>query len=128
MVETSGFGRRRASGTFDNRKIFRANTGAGCALFTGTTCSLMKQIKLSGREKAVLRYMDWATGSKGTELQEATKLDADDLVSVLNGLMAVGYVEMQPYADQTELATYAEKIFEVNPGYALELKEAMARY
>ena len=88
----------------------------------------MKQIKLSGREKAVLRYMDWATGSRGTELQETTKLDPDDLVAVLNGLMAVGYVEMQPYADQTDVETYAGKIFEVNPGYALELKEAMARF
>ena len=88
----------------------------------------MKQIKLSGREKAVLRYMDWATGSKGTELQETTKLDAEDLVAVLNGLMEVGYVEMQPYAEQTDVATYADKIFEVNPGYALELKEAMSKY
>jgi hypothetical protein len=88
----------------------------------------MKQIKLSGREKAVLRYMDWATGSKGAELQETTKLDAEDLVAVLNGLMEVGYVEMVPYADQTDAATYAEKMFEVNPGYSLELKEAMAKY
>jgi len=88
----------------------------------------MKQIKLSGREKAVLRYMDWATGSTGTELMEATKLEPEDLVAVLNGLMEVGYVEMNPYADQTDEMTYAEKIFEVNPGYALDLKEAMAKF
>jgi hypothetical protein len=88
----------------------------------------MKQIKLSGREKTVLRYMEWATGSKGTELLEMTRLDPEDLVAVLNGLMEVGYVEMQPYADQTDVATFAESLFEVNPGYALELKEAMARF
>jgi hypothetical protein len=88
----------------------------------------MKQIKLSGREKAVLRYMDWATGSKGAELQDNTKLEPEDLVAVLNGLMEVGYVEMQPYAEQTDVATFADKTFEVNPGYALELKGAMVQY
>jgi DNA-binding MarR family transcriptional regulator len=87
----------------------------------------MKEIKLSGRERTVLRYIDWATGTKGSELIDTTRLEAEDLVSVLNGLLEVGYIETEPYAEQTDEATYRETIFEVNPSYALELKAAMAR-
>jgi DNA-binding MarR family transcriptional regulator len=87
----------------------------------------MKEIKLSGRERTVLRYIDWATGTKGSELIDTTRLEAEDLVSVLNGLLEVGYIETEPYAEQTNEATFRETFFEVNPSYALELKAAMAR-
>lgn len=85
----------------------------------------MKQIKLTGRERSVLRYIDWNMGTKGVELLDCTKLEPDDLVDVLNGLMDVGYVEMVPYAEHTDVETFREKMFEVNPGYALELRAAM---
>ena len=87
----------------------------------------MKEIKLSGRERTVLRYIDWATGTLGSELLETTRLEAEDLVAVLNGLLEVGYIETEPYADQTDEATVAQTTFEVNPSYALELRAAMAR-
>ena len=87
----------------------------------------MKQIKLSGRERSVLRYIDWTSGTKGEELLELTKLEGEDLVSVLNGLMSAGYVEMVPYAEETNEATFRGVIFEVNPSYALELRSAMSR-
>jgi hypothetical protein len=87
----------------------------------------MKQIKLSGRERSVLRYIDWTSGTPGDELLEMTKLEADDLVGVLNGLMSVGYVEMVPYAEETDEATFRERTFEVNPSYAQELRAAMSR-
>lgn len=87
----------------------------------------MKQIKLTGRERSVLRYIDWNLGTKGDELLDSTRLTPDDLVGVLNGLMDVGYVEMVPYALHTDEATFRDQTFEVNPGYALELKAAMLR-
>lgn len=87
----------------------------------------MKQIKLTGRERSVLRYIDWNSGTRGDELLDLTKLEPEDLVDVLNGLMEVGYVEVVPYAHQTSIETFREKTFEVNPGYALELKAAMMR-
>jgi hypothetical protein len=87
----------------------------------------MKEIKLSGRERTVLRYIDWATGTSGCELQETTRLEAEDLVAVLNGLLEVGYIETEPYSAQTDEATFAQTMFEVNPSYALELKAAMSR-
>jgi DNA-binding MarR family transcriptional regulator len=87
----------------------------------------MKQIKLTGRERSVLRYVDWASGSTGEELLENTKLEPEDLVDVINALMEVGYMEMVPYAHNTDLETFRGKTFEVNPSYALELKASMIR-
>lgn len=88
----------------------------------------MKQIKLSGRERAVLRYIDWSTGTPGQEIMENTRIEPDDLVDVINGLMEVGYIEMVPYADKTTVETFREKTFEVNPSYALELRAAMTGF
>ncbi len=87
----------------------------------------MKQIKLSGRERAVLRALDFSTGTSGEELLERTKLAPEDLVDVLNGLMSVGYAEMRPYAEMTSLETFGETMFDVNPSYAIQLREALVR-
>lgn len=85
----------------------------------------MKQIKLTGRERTVLRYIDFATGTLGEDLLEGTRLTPEDLVATVNGLMEIGYAEMEPYADATDEATFRDKLFGVNPSYALELKSAM---
>jgi hypothetical protein len=87
----------------------------------------MKQIKLSGRERAVLRAIDFSTGTLGQDLLEHTRLQAEDLVDILNGLMEVGYAEVVPFSEHTSLETFATSTFEVNPSYALELREAMKR-
>jgi len=87
----------------------------------------MKEIKLTGRERTVLRYIDFAIGSTGADLAEHTRLDPEDLVAVLNGLMEVGYAQIEPYAESTDETTFREETFGVNPSYALELKSALAR-
>ena len=87
----------------------------------------MKDIKLSGRERTVLRAIDFSTGTSGQEILERTNLAPEDLVDVLNGLMTVGYAEMRPYGEATSLETFGETQFDVNPSYALQLREAMAR-
>jgi len=97
-----------------------------CCL-TGENQTPMKQIKLSGRERAVLRQIDFSAGTNGEELLERTRLEPEDLVAVLNGLMEVGYAEMNPYAEHTDEETFRDKVFEVNPSYVLELRAAMAR-
>ncbi len=86
----------------------------------------MKQIKLTGRERTVLRHIDFATGTSGEELIERTRLEPEDLVDVLNAMMEVGYAEMTPYEERADVATFREKMFDVNPSYALELKAAMS--
>ena len=87
----------------------------------------MKQIKLSGRERTVLRAIDFSTGTSGEEALEHTRLAPEDLVDVLNGLISVGYAEVAPYAESTSLETFRTSRFDVNPSYALELREAMVR-
>lgn len=87
----------------------------------------MKQIKLSGRELAVLRAIDYATGNTGTEICDKTSIEGTEVADILNGLCEVGFVEINPYADQVTLTNYADSLFEINPSYALQLKESMRR-
>lgn len=87
----------------------------------------MKTIKLTGRERAVLRAIDFSTGSTGEEIMTRTNIDADELVDILNSLISVGYAEVVPYAEATTYLTFRESTFEVNPSYALDLREAMKR-
>jgi hypothetical protein len=87
----------------------------------------MKQIKLSGREQAVLRAIDYATGSTGTEIFERTLIEGSDLADILNGLCDVGYVEAFPPVDPITYLNFATTRFEINPSYALQLKMAMKR-
>jgi hypothetical protein len=87
----------------------------------------MKQIKLSGRELAVLRAIDYAIGSTGTEILERTAIEGTDLADILNALCEVGYVEAFPPVEPVTYLNYAESRFEINPSYALQLKESMRR-
>jgi hypothetical protein len=87
----------------------------------------MKQIKLSGRELAVLRAIDYVNGSTGTELKERTQIEAAEIVDILNGMCDTGYVESFPPVEPVTFLNYADTRFEMNPSYALELKEAMRR-
>ncbi len=87
----------------------------------------MKQIKLSGREQAVLRAIDYSVGSTGAEIHGATHIDTEELADILNGLCEVGYVEVFPHAERVNAATCATSRFEVNPSYALDLKAALRR-
>ena len=85
----------------------------------------MKQIRLSGREASVIRSLGFALGINGVELQENTRIAAEDLVDVLNGLMEVGYVECVPFAEQTTVAALTTTEYEVNSAYSHELKTAL---
>lgn len=87
----------------------------------------MRRIKLSGRERAVLKAIGFADGALGASLQEHTQMPPDDLLDVLNALLAAGYTESKPYREQVTLAEMPATNFEVNPGYVHELRESMAR-
>lgn len=88
----------------------------------------MKHIKLSGREQAVLRAIDYTSGSTGEEIHSITHIDPDEVADILNGLCDAGYVEVFPYAEHVTPVTCPAARFEVNPSYALELKEALRRH
>ncbi len=93
----------------------------------------MKQIKLSGREVSILRAIDLTAGTSGAEISERTHIAPEDALDILNGLAEPGYIE--PFAPGKEIPmagsvaadAFAATRFEVNPSYALELKQAMLR-
>ncbi len=87
----------------------------------------MKQIKLSGREQAVIRAIDYTTGSTGEEILERTHIDGTDLADILNGLFEVGYVECFPPVEPVTFLNYGATRFEVNPAYAQQLRDALRR-
>ena len=87
----------------------------------------MKQIKLTGRERSVLRVLDFTSGKTGEELLESSRLEPEDLVSVLSGLMGPGYLEMEPFADEASEKTFRTARFDINPSYSMELRTAMAQ-
>ncbi len=54
-------------------------------------------------------------------------MESDDVTDALNALMAAGFVESIPYAEQIGLAEMPVTTFEVNPAYTHELKRALIR-
>ncbi len=85
----------------------------------------MKQIRLSGREAAVVRCIGFGVPLTGAEIMENTRLGAEDLVDILNGLMEAGYAESTPYAETTTVEKLEATEFEVNSAYVHELKAAL---
>lgn len=85
----------------------------------------MKQIRLSGREVAVIRSIGFGVPLSGAEIMEHTRLSPEDLVDILNGLMEAGYAESTPYAETTTVASVETTEFEINSSYMHELKAAL---
>jgi hypothetical protein len=103
-------------------RLYIKNPGMRSALH-----GAMRRIKLSGRERAVLKALGFAEPVPGEEIREYTQIQPDDLTDVLNALLAAGYVESKPYREQITSAEMPMVEFEVNPGYVHELKISMAR-
>jgi len=87
----------------------------------------MREIKLSGREAVVIRAIGFAVGVTGQELQEATRIESEQLVDILNAMLSAGLVEAIPYAESTSVDTYPNTTFETNPSFSNELKKAIGR-
>ncbi len=87
----------------------------------------MRQIKLSGRERAVLKALGFTEAVSGEQLREHTRLQPEDLTDILNALLAAGYVESKPYSENISVAELPTLEFEINPGYVHELKASMNR-
>jgi hypothetical protein len=87
----------------------------------------MREIKLSGREAAVVRAIGFANSMLGAEILDATRMEAEDVGDTLNGLIAAGLVETVPYSEQVDLAEMPVTAFEVNPAYSQELRTAIVR-
>jgi hypothetical protein len=87
----------------------------------------MRQIRLTGREATVVRAIGFTEAMLGAEIQDFTRMEGEDVTDTLNSLMAAGFVESIPYAEQVQLAEMPVTQFELNPGYIQGLKEALRR-
>ena len=87
----------------------------------------MRQIKLTGREASVVRAIGFTEAMIGTEIQDYTRMEADDLTDTLNSLISAGFVESLPYAEQVQLAEMPVTAFELNPAYVHDLRNALYR-
>ncbi len=85
----------------------------------------MRTIKLTGREATVVRAIGFTEAMIGTEIQDFTRMEPDDLTDTLNGLISAGFVETVPYYEQVQLAEMSVTAFELNPAYCHELRSAL---
>ena len=87
----------------------------------------MRTIKLTGREASVVRAIGFSDGVVGTEIQDHTRMEPEDLNDTVNGLLSAGLIETLPYFEQVELAEMPVTMFELNPAYIHELRTALYR-
>lgn len=87
----------------------------------------MRHIKLSGREASVVRVIGFTESILGAEIRDQTHMEVEDISDTLNGLLAAGFIDSIPYAEEVPLAEMPATAFELNPAYAHELKQALAR-
>jgi hypothetical protein len=87
----------------------------------------MRAIKLTGREATVVRAIGFTESMLGTEIQDLTRMEPEDVTETLNGLIAAGFVESIPYTEEVPIAEMPSTSFELNPAYAHELKQALIR-
>jgi hypothetical protein len=86
----------------------------------------MREVRLSGREVAVVRALGFAESMLGAEILDTTHMELEDVSDTLNGLIAAGLVETIPYSEQIDMAEMPATAFEVNPAYVHELRQAIA--
>jgi DNA-binding MarR family transcriptional regulator len=87
----------------------------------------MREMKLTGRERSIIRAIGLTESTSGLEIQKGTDMDPHDLIDTLNGLLAGGYIESTPFHNEIEVTQISEISFEVNPAYLSELSQALCR-
>ncbi len=88
----------------------------------------MRNIKLTGREVTVVKAIGFAEPMLGAEIQDYTRMEAEDVTDTINSLLSAGFAESIPYREQIKLAEMPVTSFEINPAYVHELRAAMIRY
>ena len=87
----------------------------------------MRVIKLTGREATIVRAIGFTDAMLGSQIQDFTRMESQDITDTLNGLMAAGFVESVPYCEHVDAAAMADIAFETNPAYVHDLKRALIR-
>ena len=87
----------------------------------------MRHIKLTGREACVVRAIGFTDAMTGSEIQEYTHMEPEDVLDTLNSLMSAGFAESIPYRENVAMTEMPTTSFEINPAYAHELRSALSR-
>lgn len=87
----------------------------------------MRHIKLTGREASLVRAIGFTEAMTGAEIQHYTHMELDDVTDALNGLMSAGFVESVPFCEEISRTEMPGTVFELNPAYAQDLKQALRR-
>jgi hypothetical protein len=88
----------------------------------------MRVIKFSGREIALIRMIDFSTGTTGAELIGQLGWPEEDVIELVAGLAEAGFLEYTP--DDAAPATpeaFRAVAVEVNPGFASAIRDAIRR-
>ena len=75
----------------------------------------------------MVRAIGFTEAMMGTEIQDCTHMDVEDVTDTLNSLMSAGFVETVPYYDEVQIAEMPVTAFELNPAYVHELRQALYR-
>jgi len=87
----------------------------------------MRVIKLTGREASIVRAIGFSDSMLGSEIQDFTRMESQDVTDTLNGLLAAGFVESIPYSEHVDLDDMPATAFEANPAYVHDLRRALIR-
>ena len=87
----------------------------------------MRQIKLTGREVTIVRAIGFTEAVLGSDIQEVTHMEPEDITDTLNSLLSAGFAESIPFAEEVQMAEMPATAFELNPAYAHELRAALLR-
>ena len=115
-------GQSRQGGCGAVSAFLRCNRRYGSCFF-----EIVRAIKLTGREASVVRAIGFSESMLGTEIQDLTRMDLEDMTDTLNGLIAAGFVESIPYSEEVPMADTPATAFELNPAYVHELRQALVR-
>ena len=74
-----------------------------------------------------MRAIGFADSILGSEIQDLTRMEPEDVTDVLNSLIAAGFVESIPYSEEVNPADFPITAFEVNPAYTHQLRDAIQR-
>lgn len=93
----------------------------------------MRALRLTSRERAVMRGIDETSGTLGSELLEHVHLEDTDLLDVLHGMVNAGLLETFapgsefPLVHDVPMEHFRTTRFELNPAFAQEIRQAMRR-
>ena len=85
------------------------------------------RLNLPTGKPPVVRAIGFAESMLGADIQDHVRMESEDVTDTLNSLMAAGFVESIPYAEEVQLAEMPVTAFELNPAYTHELKRALVR-